>query len=206
MPTDSTILLAPHVKYRRYSIVEIYDMNYKITGVAFFVVITSLVALLVVGTEDMGNGHTVFANRSISGHVAFANRGINVETDTNQDQGCEGVGGTSGITNACTATSGPGSTETSTETPVTLGFTGCGGSVTSFSCGTLTGPGCNNLGCSIITCVGNFFGVFNCTTDNGIPLTSCTYTQLPTSARISCTLTQTHTVPGTGISNSGGIS
>jgi len=59
----------------------------------------------VVGTEDMGSRHAVFANRGISGHMAFTNRGINVQTDTNQDQGCEAAGGTSGITNACTATS-----------------------------------------------------------------------------------------------------
>jgi hypothetical protein len=89
------------------------------TGIAFLVIIASFVALLVVGTEDMGSRHTVFA----SGHVAFANRGINVQTDTNQDQGCEGAGGTSGITNACTATSGRGPTETS----VTLAFRFCPG-------------------------------------------------------------------------------
>lgn len=47
-----------------------------------------------------------------SGHVVFANRGINVQTDTSQDQGCEPAGGTSGITNACTATSTPGSMQT----------------------------------------------------------------------------------------------
>jgi hypothetical protein len=33
------------------------------TSIAFFVIITSFVALLVVGTEHMGGGHTVFANR-----------------------------------------------------------------------------------------------------------------------------------------------
>src|SRR5215831_800516 len=95
-------------------------MNYRMTGIAFFVIIASLV-FLVVGTEDMGSGHTVFANRD--GHVT--NRGINVQTDTNQDQGCEPAGGTSGITNACTATPGRGSTETSTETQVTLKFGAC---------------------------------------------------------------------------------
>src|SRR5215467_15658363 len=102
-------------------------MNYRMTDIAFFVIIVSLVALLVVGTE--GSGHTVFANRAFSGHGTFTNKGINVQTETNQDQGCEGVGGTSGITNACTATSGRGpsqtSTETSTETQVTMSFGVC---------------------------------------------------------------------------------
>jgi hypothetical protein len=65
------------------------------TGIAFFVIIASLVALLVVGTEDMGTGHKVFANRDSSGHVEFTNQGINVQTSTNQDQGCEPAGGTS---------------------------------------------------------------------------------------------------------------
>jgi len=53
-------------------------------SLAFLVIISSLVALLVIGTEDMGTGQ-VFASR----HVALTNRGINVQTDTNQDQGCE---------------------------------------------------------------------------------------------------------------------
>ena len=55
-------------------------MNYRMTRIAFLVIIASLVALLVVGAEDMGSGHIVFANRGISGHIA--NRGINVQTST----------------------------------------------------------------------------------------------------------------------------
>jgi hypothetical protein len=177
------------------------------TSIAFFVVIASLVALLVVGTEDMGSGHTVFANRATSGHVAFTNRGINVQTDTNQDQGCEASGVTSGITNACTATSGPGSTETSTQTPVTVGFAGCSVSGNTFGCTSPSGPGCNSLGCSDINCVGNPFGVSNCTTDNGIQLTSCAISlDVPDLIEFKCTLTETHTVPGTGIAQSGGVS
>jgi hypothetical protein len=65
-------------------------------SIAFLIIIASLVALLVVGTEDMGREHTVFANRA--GHVTFTNRGINVQTNTNQDQGCEAAGVMSGIT------------------------------------------------------------------------------------------------------------
>ena len=43
-------------------------------SISLLVIMASLVALLVVGTEDMG-----------SGHVAFANRGINIQTNTRQD-------------------------------------------------------------------------------------------------------------------------
>jgi hypothetical protein len=171
------------------------------TSISLLVIIASLVALLVVGTEDMGSGHTVFANRS--GHVAFTNKGINVQTDTNQDQGCESAGGTSGITNACTATSTPGST-----TQVTLGFGSCSGS-NPFTCSGSSSAGqCNNLGCTSVTCVGSISGVSNCVTNNGIQLTSCTTGAIPGVAGtgVFCTLTKTHTVPGTGITQSGGVS
>jgi len=155
----------------------------------------------------MGSGHTVFANRS--GHVS--NRGINVQTDTNQDQGCEGVGGTSGITNACTATSGRGPTETSTttETPVTLAFAECAAGTNQFNCAVILPgtAGCNNLGCQIVFCVGSLSNVSHCTTDNGIQLTSCTVTERFV-FNFSCLtpVTQTRTVPGTGTTNSGGVS
>jgi hypothetical protein len=163
------------------------------TIVAFSVIIAALVALLLVGAEDMGSGHMVFANRG--GHVTFTNRGISVETDTNQDQGCEGAGGTSGITNACTATSGPGSMQTSTQTPVTLQSGFCSGNlITSFFCFSGNPPHVD------INCVGDIFGVSNC-----IQLTSCTVALGPASSAFKCTLTQTHTVPGTGITQSGGI-
>jgi hypothetical protein len=187
------------VNYRRYRHRITVIMNYIMTTVAFLVVIVSLVALLVMGTEDMGSGHKVFANRATSGHVAFTNRGINVQTDTNQDQGCEPAGGTSGITNACTATSGPGSTETSTQTPVTLQSGFCTGNfVTSFFCFSPSGQ-------VQINCVGDIFGVSNCTTDTGIQLTSCTVALAPASSTFKCTRTVTTTVPGTGITQSGGI-
>ena len=157
------------------------------TTVAFLVVIASLVALLVVGIEDIG-----------SGHVAFANRGISVQTDTNQDQGCEPAGGTSGITNACTAisTSGP------TQTQVTLTFGGC-----AFINGMLTGCSpaldCNNIGCTSVSCpTSNPLGTFNCVTNNGVELTSCAFVP-PNSitTTLSCTLNE----PGTGASSSGGV-
>lgn len=178
-------------------------MNYM-TNVAFLIVKSSLVALLVVGTEDMGSGHTVFANRDSSGHVT--NRGINVQTDTNQDQGCEGSGGTSGITNACTATSGSGSTETSTQTSVTLRFEACVvNNIEPLTCNTPIPPEkCNNIGCQSLICTGP--GNFNpgtCTTNNGVQLTSCTIP--PNENLVTCTLTETHTVPGTSITQSGGV-
>jgi len=155
------------------------------TTVAFLVVISSLVALLVVGIEDIA-----------SGHIVFANRGINVQTDTNQDQGCEYVGGTSGITNACTATSG----RSATQTRVALTFSNCSFAPgSSFRCNTPSVPNfCNNIGCTSISCASTPAGPANCTTDNGVQLTSCT--QIP-GTTITCTLSET----GTGITNSGGV-
>jgi hypothetical protein len=84
-------------------------MNHRITSVAkgTLIIIASLVALLVGSVLGIG-----------SVQITFANKGINLQTDTNQDQRCEPAGGTSGITNACTASSTPGSTQTS----VTLRF------------------------------------------------------------------------------------
>lgn len=116
-----------------------------------------------------------------------ANKGINVQTDTNQDQGCEPAGGTSGITNACTATSVRGPTET----PVT--FNCLSGSLSPFTCNVAA---CNNIGCTSISCD---FNIRNCTTNNGVQLTSCTARLEPMTAILSCTET------GTGIINSGGV-
>jgi hypothetical protein len=177
------------------------------TIVAFSVIIASIVALLVVGTEDMGSGHTVFANRVISGHEAFTNRGINVETDTNQDQGCEGAGGTSGITNACTATSGPGPMQTSTQTTVTLIASTCSEVAPDEILCSVTN--CNNIGCTLVVCAITG-GPLPCNTDNSVQLTSCVFHSIVigsggSGGRITCTLTKTHTVPGTGITNSGGV-
>src|SRR5215472_4056580 len=172
------------------------------TSISFLVIIASFVALLVVGTEDMGSGHMVFANRAFSGHGTFTNKGINVQTETNQDQGCEGVGGTSGITNACTATSGRGpsqtSTETSTETQVTMSFGVCNhDNAIDLSCNKSIPPlNCNNLGCNSISCTGPAnFPPFGCTTNNGVLLTSCT---IPLNENlVTCTLTETHPVTHT---------
>jgi hypothetical protein len=166
----------------------------------------------------MGSGHTVFANRGIGGHVAFTNRGINVQTDTNQGQGCESAGVTSGITNACTATSGRGTaTETSTETSVTLTFGLCftRTGFPSFGCnGPVPPNNCNNIGCEAIGCFGGLPpNLGDCTTDNGVQLTSCTASfgsvAVNFAVAVKCTLvhprTVTTTVPGTGITNSGGV-
>jgi hypothetical protein len=174
-------------------------MKTRMASISLMVIITSLVALLVVGTEDMGSGHMVFANRGISGHVALTNRGINVQTDTNQDQGCEGAGGTSGTTNACTATSTPGA---GTQTSVSLFFASCGVAVLSppsgFQCSAGGAPfSCSNIGCTSISCDADLFVVAtaNCITNNGVQLT-CTGVN---------SLTCTRTEPGTGITNSGGV-
>jgi len=175
------------------------------TSISLLIIIASLVTLLVIGTEDMGSGHTVFANRGISGHVT--NRGINVQTDNNQNQGCESTGRTSGITNACTATSTPGSTQTS----VALTFRGCiccGDPLRppTSECLLPTSPNfCNNIGCQSITCAGIIspVGSFNCVTNNGVQLTSCTGGgPLHRPINVSCP----RTVPSTGITNSGGVS
>jgi hypothetical protein len=161
------------------------------TTVAFLVVIVSLVTLLVVGTEDLGSGHVAFAHKGIN--AAIANRGVNVQTYRNQDQGCESAGGASGSTNACIATSTPGSTPTS----VLLAFNICMVSPSSFSCSNPAGSiGCNSIGCTSISCVGPIHNAV-CTTSNGVQLTSCTLNGL--------SLTCTRTEPGTGISNSGGV-
>jgi hypothetical protein len=182
-------------------------MNYRMTSISLLVIIASFMALLVVGTEDMGSGHTVFANRAFSGHGTFTNRGVNVQTDTNQDQGCEDAGGTSGTTNACTATSGRGSSQTSTETQVIFNFAFClsvSPQPPPFTCnGPFQPEGCNNIGCQSITCTGTSNNPGTCTTDNHVQLTSCTNN----SNLITCpTGTETHTIPGTGITQSGGVS
>lgn len=152
----------------------------------FLVAVAAIATLFLVGME--------------SGHMIFANRGINVQTDTTQDQGCEPAGGTSGITNACTATSTP----PSTQTLVTLDFHMCNTSPGQFNCNTPIPPNnCNNIGCTNISCAGDIFGTSNCTTNNGVQLTSCTGEIVDGLGiiRFSCTRTET----GTGIVNSGGV-
>jgi hypothetical protein len=147
----------------------------------------------------MGSGHTVFANRESSGHVT--NRGINVQTDTNQDQGCKPSGTTSGISNACTATSGSGG---STQTSVILNFANC--SAAPFSCNTPVAPySCNNIGCQSISCTATYNELItgssaDCTTDNGVQLISCTLS--PTAVGLFCTRVEAGTG---GISSSGGV-
>src|SRR5215831_20007626 len=170
------------------------------TSISLLVIIASFVALLVVGTEDMGSGHTIFANRSISGHGTFTNKGINVQTDTNQDQGCESAGGTSGITNACTATSGSGSTPGSTQTSVTFGCTTVNfQTVNLFNCS-------GDISFSGASCTPNILSNFNCTTNTGVKLTSCNPVGLVGGQRgFTCTVTKTSNVPGTGITQSGGV-
>jgi hypothetical protein len=64
---------------------------------AVLVAIAALAAVLV-GASAMGSGHMAFANN-------VNNTGINVPTDTQQKQECETAGGSSGVTNSCTAAS-----------------------------------------------------------------------------------------------------
>ena len=65
---------------------------------AVLVAIAALAAVLVGSTAAIGSG-----NMALAGNVN--NTGINVPTDTQQKQECETAGGTSGISNSCTAAS-----------------------------------------------------------------------------------------------------
>jgi hypothetical protein len=177
-------------------------------SVSFVVTMATIMALLV-GTINQGE-HSTFATNK-GAHSTFAtnkgarttfatNKGINLQTSTTQDQGCEPAGGTSGITNACTATSTPGS---GMQTTVSLFFASCGVAVLSppsgFQCSSGGVPvSCSNIGCTNISCNADLFVVAtaNCITNNGVQLTSCTGVNF-----ITCTRTE----PGTGISSSGGI-
>ncbi len=68
------------------------------------VAIAALAGVLVVSTSAIGSGHMALAaNDNVT--KVFNNKGVNVQTDTNQKQECQTAGGTSGITNSCTATS-----------------------------------------------------------------------------------------------------
>jgi len=69
------------------------------------VAIVMIAAALAVTTIVIGHGRTAFAaeTTTITKHVN--NTGVNVQTDTNQPQTCQTVGGTSGIADSCHATS-----------------------------------------------------------------------------------------------------
>jgi len=68
--------------------------------------IAALASLLIVNavTIGTGGGHIAFASHHDNIKV-FENSHINLQTDSNQDQGCETAGGTSPISDSCTASS-----------------------------------------------------------------------------------------------------
>jgi hypothetical protein len=68
------------------------------------VAIAALAGVLVVGTVAIGSGHFALAvNENIT--KIINNKGVNVQTDTNQNQDCKTVGANSPIGTSCTATS-----------------------------------------------------------------------------------------------------
>jgi hypothetical protein len=181
--------------------------------------IAALASVLIVNAVTIGTGGHIALARDHDNTKVFENSDINVQTDTGQRQVCKTGGSTSPISDSCTASSSntisqdggviqsptqgakPSSTPSSTETQVTLEFSSCAGQGSSpptatFTCSNPSPPYfCNNIGCHSISCVGislaTGVGTGNCTTDNGVQLTSCTLVPLVT---ISCT----RTVPGTG--------
>jgi hypothetical protein len=69
------------------------------------VAIAAIATVLAVSTIAIGHGRTAFAAETTTITKNTNNTGINVPTDTNQKQDCQSVGGTSGISGSCTATS-----------------------------------------------------------------------------------------------------
>ncbi len=67
------------------------------------VTIAAIATVLVVSTITIGSIHSALANKTITIHVN--NTGVNLPTDTNQKQDCQTVGGSSGISGSCHATS-----------------------------------------------------------------------------------------------------
>jgi hypothetical protein len=66
--------------------------------------LVAIAATLVVSTIAIGIGRSALAETTtITKNVN--NTGVNVQTDTNQKQDCQTVGGSSGISGSCTATS-----------------------------------------------------------------------------------------------------
>ena len=71
-------------------------MNHKTS--AALVTIAALAAVMVAGTIAVGSGNMAFAKTK-------SNDGISVPTDVQQKQECETAGGTSPVTDSCTAVS-----------------------------------------------------------------------------------------------------
>ena len=75
--------------------------NHKSTTA--LVAIAILAGVLIVNTVVIGSRHNTLAHKAKS--TSFENSHINVQTDTNQGQACETVGGTSPISNSCSSAS-----------------------------------------------------------------------------------------------------
>jgi hypothetical protein len=72
-----------------------------VTNGAFLVIMGAIATLFLGGMES---GHVALA-RHYDNTKVFENNHINVQTDTNQGQACETAGGTSPISDSCTASS-----------------------------------------------------------------------------------------------------
>jgi hypothetical protein len=69
------------------------------------IAIAAIATVLAVSTIAIGSGRTALAAETITVTKHLNNTGVNVQTETNQPQTCQTVGGTSGITGSCTASS-----------------------------------------------------------------------------------------------------
>jgi hypothetical protein len=93
-------LLAVAVKHLKYTI-EYYltdRMNHKALAIA------TLAAVLLGSTLVIASGHIAFAHKDKNTKVLGDSR-TNLQTDTNQKQDCKTAGGTSPISDSCTAAS-----------------------------------------------------------------------------------------------------
>ena len=69
------------------------------------VAIAAIAALIVVSTIAMGNGRAALAAETTTVTKHLNNTGVNVQTDTDQKENCQTVGGYSGIADSCKANS-----------------------------------------------------------------------------------------------------
>jgi hypothetical protein len=67
--------------------------------------IAAIATVVAVSTIAIGNVRMALGADTTTVTKNLNNTGINVQTDTNQKQDCQTVGGTSGISGSCTATS-----------------------------------------------------------------------------------------------------
>ena len=69
--------------------------------------IAAITTVLAVSTIAIGNGRMALAAETTTTTVTknLNNTGVNVQTETNQPQNCQTVGGNSGISGSCTASS-----------------------------------------------------------------------------------------------------